>query len=210
MSSSVKSFISSLWARVRGTYGVDLIPEGASSGAYPDAVPQSPSPHSSGSRAQGYAAKLMRSLNPRDVDEARKLAISGWRSLQAMPEGSQISGHVALAVNAEDVEGAVDVLVKRAGYRRRDAVAFVAALMIVTASGRQVLDEAEEADCEYRQLISRGLPPLDSDEVAMLWNGEADAACARYRRRSGASEDDARTMIHLAAKIAAAEGDLPQ
>ncbi|MST63383.1 hypothetical protein [Schaalia hyovaginalis] len=86
----------------------------------------------------------------------------------------------------------------------------MAALMIVTASGRRVFDEAEEADRGYRELISRGLPPVDGDEVAMLWSGEADGACARYRRRSGASEDDARTMIGLPATMAAAEGRLPQ
>ncbi len=97
-----------------------------------------------------------------------------------------------------------------AGCRRLDAVAFVAALMIVTASGRRLLDEAEEADRGYRELISRGLPPVDGDEVAMLWSGGADGACARYRRRSGASGDDARIMIRLAAKMAAAEGRLPQ
>ncbi|MDY5601828.1 MAG: hypothetical protein SPF88_08530 [Schaalia hyovaginalis] len=49
----------------------------------------------------------------------------------------------------------------------------MAALMIVTASGR-LLDEAEEADRGYRELISRGLPPVDGDEVAVLWNGEVD------------------------------------
>lgn len=221
--------MSSLWARLKGTYGVDLIPEqppvqenrrteartrpftsarrGARSVARESEAHSSAS--SSASRVREYVNTLERSLSPQEVDEARELAISGWQRLQTMPGGVQISGQLAVAVRAGDVEGAVDVLVKNAGYRRMEAVAFVAAFMMVLASGQRVVDEAEEADREYRQLISRGLPPINSDEVAMLWTGEAHVACARYQRRSGASEEDARTMIRLAAKMAAAEGDLP-
>lgn len=205
----VKSFVSSLWARVRGTYGVDLIPDSASDGAHRDTVPPS-SPHSNGSLTQGYTATLMRKLSPREIDEARGIAISGWRKLQAMPDGVQISGRVAQAVTVGDVDEAVNVLVKKAGYRRLDAVAFVGAFMIIIASGQEVLDEAADADREYRQLISRGLPPITSDEIALLWNGEADALYARYRRRSGASEDDARAMIRVVATMASSEGKLPQ
>lgn len=221
--------MSSLWARLKGTYGVDLIPEeppakerhafGATTGSFVSAwggarsatsgSEQHSSVSSADSRVREYVNTLERSLSPQEVDEARELAISGWQRLQSMPGGVQISGQLAVAVRAGDVEGAVDVLVKNAGYRRMEAVAFVAAFMMVLASGQRVVDEAEEADREYRQLISRGLPPINSDEVAMLWAGEAHVACARYQRRSGASEEDARTMIRLAAKMAAAEGDLP-
>lgn len=217
--------MSSLWARLKGTYGVDLIPEQppvqenrrteARTRPFTPArrgirsAARESEPHSSASRVREYVNTLERSLSPQEVDEARELAISGWQRLQTMPGGVQISGQLAVAVRAGDVEGAVDVLVKNAGYRRMEAVAFVAAFMMVLASGQRVVGEAEEADREYRQLISRGLPPINSDEVAMLWTGEAHVACARYQRRSGASEEDARTMIRLAAKMAAAEGDLP-
>lgn len=240
MPSAVKSFCSSLWQRLRGTYGVDLIPEaGAASGSgvpgsavvggafsssggvrrvgeqsFRDSGPASgliaDVAGSDALRTDEYADRLLKSLSEREIDEARDLAISGWRALQAMPNGVRLSGELAFAVNAGDVEAAVDILRTKAGYRRIDATAFVSAFMIVMASGRRVGREAEEASRECRRLIARGLPALDQAELSMLWEGRADAARLRYQRRSGASDDDADMMIRLAAKMAAAEGKLPR